>query len=71
VAQQRSPCSCLGMQRGLRFFDSKNRVVPSQVLTADEKTHTFRILVHPESVPSMGYEVFPCGGREEKFSLRI
>ncbi len=41
----------------LVVLDSKNKVVPSEVLSHDAATHTASLLIHPESVPSMGYQV--------------
>jgi len=46
-----------GSSDTVSVLDSRNRVVPSQVLSHDPKTQTYRLLLHPESVPSMGYEV--------------
>ncbi len=36
---------------------AKGHVVPSQVLSSDPATHSFRLLVQAEAVPSMGYTV--------------
>ena len=38
-------------------LDSNNRVVASEVLSHDSATHTAQLLIKPEAVPSMGYEV--------------
>lgn len=38
-------------------LDSRDKVVPAQVLSKDPKTHTYRLLIRPDAVPSMGYEV--------------
>ncbi len=39
------------------LLDAKGHTVPSQVMSSDAGTHTFHLLVQPESVPSMGYTV--------------
>lgn len=46
-----------GSGSDVTVYDSKNHVVPSQVLSSNPKTHTYQLLVRPNSVPSMGYEV--------------
>ena len=46
-----------GAADNLVVLDSKNRVVPSEVVSHDAATHTAHLLIHPESVPSMGYQV--------------
>src|SRR5215472_11466778 len=38
-------------------LDAANHVVPSQTLESDAKTHTFKLLLSVENVPSMGYKV--------------
>ena len=42
---------------GVSILDAQNRVLPSQVLSSDSKTNTYRLLVQAKDVPSMGYEV--------------
>ena len=38
-------------------LDSQGHVLPSQVLSSDAATHTFRLLIDAQHVPSLGYEV--------------
>ncbi len=38
-------------------LDAKNRVLPSEVLSKDAATHSFKLLVDVEHAPSLGYEV--------------
>ena len=38
-------------------LDAENRVLPSQVLSLDAQTHSFRLLVDVRNAPSLGYEV--------------
>ncbi len=39
------------------LVDARGHVVPSQVLSSDPATYSFRLLVQAEAVPSMGYTV--------------
>src|SRR6185503_3372222 len=38
-------------------LDAQGRVLPSQVLSADSATHSFKLLVDVKNAPSLGYEV--------------
>lgn len=42
---------------GVSVLDSKNQVVPSEVLSREPKTNSFHLLVEAKDVPSLGYEV--------------
>jgi alpha-mannosidase len=42
---------------GIRVLDADNRPVLMQVLSKDEGTHTFHLLLQPKNVPSVGYTV--------------
>jgi alpha-mannosidase len=42
---------------GLTVLDTRNRLVPSQVLSHDAKTNTYQVLLHLSEVPSLGYAV--------------
>ncbi|MFZ0746315.1 MAG: glycoside hydrolase family 38 C-terminal domain-containing protein [Terracidiphilus sp.] len=42
---------------GVSVLDSANRVVPSQTLESNPKTHSFRVLIEANKVPSLGYQV--------------
>jgi alpha-mannosidase len=44
-----------GLKDGVSVLDSQNHAVPSQVLSTDAVTSTVRLLLEPESVPSLGY----------------
>ncbi len=46
-----------GSGEAASVLDSRNEVVPSQVLSSDPRTHTFHLLIDARAVPSMGYEV--------------
>jgi alpha-mannosidase len=43
--------------KSVTLLDAKSRVVPSQVVSHDDKTNTFRVLFSTRSVPSLGYTV--------------
>ncbi len=47
-----------GTGPGVSVLDAKGRVLPSQVLSADAKTNSYKLLVKAQTVPSMGYQVF-------------
>ncbi|RXH56813.1 alpha-mannosidase [Granulicella sibirica] len=49
-------------------LDDRNHAVPSQVLSHDAATHTFKLLIKPENVPSMGYTVLHAVEGADKFS---
>nr|WP_218624054.1 glycoside hydrolase family 38 C-terminal domain-containing protein [Granulicella sp. dw_53] len=42
---------------GVSLLDSKNRVVPTSIVSSDPKTNTYKLLVQAKDVPSLGYEV--------------
>jgi alpha-mannosidase len=42
---------------GVSVLDATNRVLPSEIVSTDSKTHTYKLLVEAKDVPSMGYEV--------------
>jgi alpha-mannosidase len=42
---------------GVTLLDEKNRIVPSQALSTDANTNTYRLLFHLNEVPSLGYVV--------------
>ena len=42
---------------GVTLFDVKNQVVPSQIVSSDAKTNTYKLLFHLKEVPSLGYVV--------------
>ncbi|MGB7266807.1 MAG: glycoside hydrolase family 38 C-terminal domain-containing protein [Terracidiphilus sp.] len=54
-------------------IDSSGRVLPSEVISKDESTHTFRLLVAADDVPSIGYEVLHVVPGERPFAsdLRV
>jgi alpha-mannosidase len=43
------------VSNGVSVIDAAGHVVPSQVLHKDEKTNTFKLLLAPKEVPSLGY----------------
>jgi alpha-mannosidase len=49
------------------LLDDHGQVVPSQVLSADEATHTFHLLFKLDSVPSLGYTVLHAVDEQREF----
>ncbi len=56
-----------GPAQDVTVFDSKNHVVPSLVLSSDAKTQSYRLLLKPDGVPSMGYEVYRVAPGKREF----
>jgi len=42
---------------GVSVVDAANRIVPSQVLSADAKTNSYKLLIAADKIPSLGYKV--------------
>ena len=42
---------------GVAVLDSANRVVPSQIISSDSKTNSYKLLAEVGDVPSLGYKV--------------
>ncbi len=57
---------------GIALLDPKGRVVPSQVVSRDEKTNSYRVIFDLASVPSLGYVVLHAveGKREFPTDLK-
>jgi alpha-mannosidase len=53
---------------GLTLLDEKNHVVPSQVISSDAKTNTYRMLVKVSEVPSVGYTVLHAVQGKREFA---
>jgi alpha-mannosidase len=43
--------------RGISVHDAMGRWVPMQILSQDDSTHTYHLLLEPKEVPSVGYTV--------------
>lgn len=58
---------------GISVLDAGNQPVPMQVLSKDEATHTYRLLLKPGSVPSVGYTVLHAvpGRRKVESDLKL
>ena len=54
-------------------LDAKGHVVPSQTVSSDPATHTFRLLLQVDAVPSMGYTVLHAveGHRDFESDLKV
>jgi alpha-mannosidase len=63
LAWQRSGLATIDVQMpaaagsALTILDAKGRVIPSEVLSSDTSTNSYRLLVSVPTVPSMGYTV--------------
>lgn len=42
---------------GLSVLDSKGRVLPSEILSSDQTTNKYRLLIEARNMPSLGYEM--------------
>jgi alpha-mannosidase len=58
---------------GISVLDGKNHVVPSEVLSSDRRTNTYRLLVHAADVPPVGYALLHVvpGKRAFASDLRV
>ncbi|NYF78896.1 alpha-mannosidase [Granulicella arctica] len=52
---------------GVTLLDEKNHVVPSQVLSSDPKTNTYKLLFQLNDVPSLGYVVLHAEAGKKDF----
>lgn len=52
---------------GVSVYDSHDRLIPSEVLSANRKTGTYRLLIEARNIPSVGYEVFHVSPGERHF----
>ena len=46
-----------GAVSGVSVVDEKGRVLPSEVLSSDAKTNSYKLEIRAEAVPSLGYEL--------------
>ncbi len=46
-----------GTPGGVSVLDKENRVLPSEVLSSNRATNTYRLLVEVKSIPSVGYKI--------------
>lgn len=52
----------------ITILDEREQVVPSEVLSRDDSTHRYRMLIDPPAVPSVGYVVFHAVPGRKAFS---
>jgi alpha-mannosidase len=52
---------------GISLLDEHNHVLPTKILSSDEKTSTYKLLVQAHDVPSLGYQVLHAVGGEKPF----
>jgi alpha-mannosidase len=60
-----------GLKDGVSVVDSRNHTAPSQVLSTDAATSTVRLLVEPESVPSLGYSLLQVAPGRHDFATDL
>ena len=53
---------------GVTVLDAQNHVLPSQVISADARTSSYRLLVEAKSVPSMGYQIVHAVAGRQPFA---
>jgi alpha-mannosidase len=53
---------------GIALLDENGHVVPSQILSSDPKTNTYRLLFHLKETPSMGYIVLHAVPEKRDFA---
>ncbi|HZL26590.1 MAG TPA: glycoside hydrolase family 38 C-terminal domain-containing protein, partial [Acidobacteriaceae bacterium] len=57
-----------GAVTGVVLLDPKGQVVPSQVVSHDDATHTYKLLFRASDVPSMGYVVLRAVDGKREFA---
>jgi alpha-mannosidase len=56
---------------GVSVYDSHDRLLPSEVLSADETTGAYRLLIEAKDVPSLGYEVLHVSPGKRHFATDL
>jgi alpha-mannosidase len=56
-----------GAAKSVSLLDAKDRVVASQVVLQDDATHTYKLLVRVDDVPSVGYRVLHAVDGKREF----
>jgi alpha-mannosidase len=58
---------------GISLMDEHNQVIPSKILSSDEKTGSYKLLVEASDVRSLGYKVLHAvaGGKAFKSDLKV
>ncbi|HVC90750.1 MAG TPA: glycoside hydrolase family 38 C-terminal domain-containing protein [Acidobacteriaceae bacterium] len=56
---------------GVSVYDSHDRLLPSEVLSADKKTGIYRLLIEARNIPSVGYEVLHVSPGERHFATDL
>jgi alpha-mannosidase len=55
----------------ITILDERGQVIPSEVLSRDDSTHRYRMLLDPPAVPSVGYIVFHAVPGRKAFSSSL
>jgi alpha-mannosidase len=53
---------------GVSVLDGHNRVLPSEIVSTDSQTNTYRLAIQVKDVPSLGYEVLHVVPEKRPFS---
>jgi alpha-mannosidase len=53
---------------GLTVLDSKNQVIPVKILSSNQRTNTYKLLLDVPDVPSMGYKVLHVAAGNKSFT---
>jgi alpha-mannosidase len=56
---------------GVSVYDSHDRLLPSEVLSADKKTGTYHLLIEARNIPSIGYDVLHVSPGERHFATDL
>lgn len=57
--------------RGVSVYDSHDRLLPSEVLSADRATGTYHLLIEAKNVPSIGYDLLHVSPGERHFATDL
>ncbi len=60
-----------GAGDSVTVYDSSNHVVPSQVLASTPATHTYRVLIDADKLPSLGYAVYRVSAGKHDFATGL
>ncbi len=74
LAWQRSDLTTVDVEmpsatpNGVSVLDAQNHVLPSEVLSSNEKTNSYRLLVQAKDVPSLGYSLLHVAPGKKPFA---
>jgi alpha-mannosidase len=56
---------------GVSVMDSQNHILPSEMLSSDAKTNTYKLIIEAKDIPSMGYEVLHVAPGTKPFASEL